>query len=340
MTKRPSLKIAKTEHFSLMVTFILIFVLMGIVNGRKFLSLRNISAMAYQLPMIGLLALGMMVSELTGGINLSIVATANFNSIIIYIILNALTHGKPASSPIGFVVLALAAGFLMCGLIGWINGMMIAKLEIPALLVTLGMMTLMQGLSLLLTKGYTVSGYPQAVTFLGNGSVLKIPMSIIIFLIVIWVSHIILDKTVYGRRLYMTGANRIAAKYSNVNIDEVIVWEFIFSSMFSFFASVIMIGQMNSAKANYYESYVLIAVLASFLGGVNPAGGFGKLAGTVIASLILQVISTGLNLMRLDPFMVTAMWGAIIIIVLFGKEFVAKTRLSTRRKKIKREVSL
>jgi simple sugar transport system permease protein len=77
---------------------------------------------------------------------------------------------------------------------------------------------------------------------------------------------------------------------------------------------------MNSVKANYAESYLLVAILASFLGGVDPAGGFGKLSGMVLAAVILQLISTGLNLMRLDPFMITAMWGAIIIIILVVKE--------------------
>jgi simple sugar transport system permease protein len=86
------------------------------------------------------------------------------------------------------------------------------------------------------------------------------------------------------------------------------------------FTSLVMIGQMNSVKANYAESYLLVAILASFLGGVDPNGGFGKLSGMVLATVILQLISTGLNLMRLDPFMITAMWGAIIIVILVVKE--------------------
>jgi simple sugar transport system permease protein len=133
----------------------------------------------------------------------------------------------------------------------------------------------------------------------------------------------------------MTGANPVAARYSNVNTVKVVVIEYVLSALFSFFASMVMIGQMNSVKANYYESYVLIAVLASFLGGVNPNGGFGKISGTVIAAIILQVINTGLNLLRLDPFMVTAMWGAIIILVSFGREFAEKVKESLERRKVR-----
>jgi len=316
-------RVRKSEHFSLLVTFLIIFILMSLLNGSKFFSGKNITTMMYQLPMIGLLAIGMLVSELTGGINLSLIAATNFNGVIIYLMLNTTTGGDMASAHGGQLVLAILVSLIATLLVGLLNGLMVAKLEIPSILATLGMMTLLQGLSLIITKGYTISGFPDALTFLGNGSVLGVPMSLIIFIGVMIGCHFILDRTVYGKQLYMTGANQVAARYSNVDVDKVIIWEYIFSSSFAFFASLIMIGQMNSVKANYYESYLLVAVLASFLGGVDPMGGFGRLIGTIIAAMILQLISTGLNLMRLDPFMVTATWGAIIIIVLFGREFVS-----------------
>ncbi len=324
----------KNEYTPLYITIIILFILMSIINGHKFLSINNLKAMTYQMPMIGLLAIGMMVSELSGGINLSLVANANFNGIFIFLVLAGITKGDMASASIFQIVIAIAASFVVTMIIGFINGFLIAVLGIPALLETLGMMTLLKGLSLVITKGYTVSGFPTSLTFLGNGSVLGIPMSLIIFILVCFVVHIILDRTVFGKQLYFTGANQVAAKYSNINIESVIIREYMLSAFFAFSCSLIMIGQMNSVKATYYDSYLLIAVLASFLGGVNPAGGFGKIMGTILASIILQIISTGLNLMRMDPFMVTAMWGAIIIFLLFGKELVTnfKMLLLKRRK--------
>ncbi|MGI5173302.1 ABC transporter permease [Treponema sp. OMZ 840] len=317
-------KLYAKEYFSLIVTFLLLFTVMALINGKKFISYNNITAMAYQMPMIALLAIGMMISELSGGINLSIVANANFNGIMLYVVLNKLTQGHMSDSNGIQIALAIAAGFAICVCIGFCNGLMIAKLKIPALLVTLGMMTLLQGFSLVITEGYTISGFPAALTFIGNGKILGIPTSLVLLALVILVSHFILNRTVFGKQLYMTGANNVAAKYSNIDVDKIIIWEYIFSATFAFFCCLVMIGQMNSVKANYYDSYLLIAVLASFLGGVDPAGGFGKLMGTVLASAILQVISTGFNLMRMDPFVVTATWGGIIIIVLFGKEITRK----------------
>jgi simple sugar transport system permease protein len=207
--------------------------------------------------------------------------------------------------------------------IGLFNGLMITKLNIPAILATLGSMTLLQGINLVLTKGYTISGFPSKLIFIGNGAVWGIPAPIILFAAVVAVTHFILNRSSFGLKLYMTGANQKASKFSNVDVTKVIILEYIMSSCFASLTSVVMIGQMNSVKANYAESYLLVAVLASFLGGVNPNGGFGKLSGIVLAVIILQVISTGLNLMRLDPFMITAMWGAIIIIILVARELGA-----------------
>ena len=307
-------RMRKGEQFSLVITLVLVYILMVIANGNKFLSFNNMYAMAYQLPIIGFLAIGMMISELSGGINLSIIANMNLNGVIIYLVLNSLTNGNMQESNIFFIFIAIICGFLTSVVIGIVNGFLITQFNIPAILVTLG------GVNLVLTKGYTISGFPNELVFIGNGKIFNIPVAIILFIIVIIITHFILNRSSYGKQLYLTGANTKASKFSNINISKVIIIEYILSACFASFASLVLIGQMNSVKANYAESYLLVAVLASFLGGVDPNGGFGKLSGMVLASIILQFISTGLNLMRLDPFMITAMWGAIIIIILIVKE--------------------
>jgi simple sugar transport system permease protein len=313
-------KMRKGQQFSLTITLVLVFLLMTLTNGTKFLSLYNLAAMAYQLPIIGFLAIGMMISELSGGINLSIIANANFNGVVIYLVLNSLTGGNMAGANPFVIIVALLAGLLSSVFIGTINGLMIAKLNIPAILATLGSMTLLQGINLVLTKGYTISGFPQSLIFIGNGTISGVPVPIVLFIAIVIGTHFILNRSSFGLKLYMTGANQKASKFSNVNVPKIIILEYILSACFAFFTSLVMIGQMNSVKANYAESYLLVAILASFLGGVDPNGGFGKLSGMVLAAIILQLISTGLNLMRLDPFMITAMWGAIIIIILVVKE--------------------
>lgn len=325
----------KGEQFSLVVTLIVVFLLLWLLNGTRFVTIRNLRSMSYQLPIIGFLAIGMMISELSGGINLSLIANANLNGVVIYLVLNAITGGSMGDANIAQVVIAILAGFGVSTIVGLVNGLLIAKLNIPAILTTLGTMTLIQGISLVLTKGYTISGFPNSLIFLGNGSVLGIPMPIIVFIIVVIIAHFILNKSAFGVRLYMTGANRTACRYSNVNTTKVIVWEYILSAWFASVTSLIMIGQLNSVKANYAESYLLVAVLASFLGGVDPNGGFGKLSGMILAAVILQLISSGLNLLRLDPFMITAMWGAIIIILLLGRDILNQIGILFSKRRVR-----
>jgi simple sugar transport system permease protein len=294
--------------------------------GPRFLASYNLASMAYQLPLIGFLAIGMMISELSGGINLSIVANANLNGIIIALTLRALTGGNMQQASVPLILFACLTGLAFTLVVGVFNGVLIAKLNIPAILVTLGTMTLLKGVSIVVTRGYTISNFPKLLIALGNGSVAGIPISIIFYILVVIGTHFVLNRSSFGQKLYMTGANQKACRFSNVNVARIIIIEYVLSACFAFFTSLIMIGQMNSVKANYAESYVLVAVLATFLGGVDPNGGFGRLFGMVLAAIILQLISTGLNLMQLNPFTITAMWGAIIIIVLIAKEIVGIVR--------------
>lgn len=317
---------------SLFITMLLVFLFMYALNGAKYVDSYNIRSMAYQLPIIGFLAVGMMFSMLTGGINLAIVSNANLNGLIICLVLSWLTgsdslvRNNMKQATISQVAVAVAAGFLASVLIGVFHGVMVAWLRIPALLVTLGTMTLIIGVNEAATRGYTISGFPAAITGIGNGRVAGVPLPIVLFVASCVVAWLLLNRTRFGFSLYMMGANETAARFSGVNIMRITVIQYVVSSLFASLTSLNMIGQLNSIKANYYESYVLVAVLACFLGGVDPNGGFGKLSAVIVATVILQLISSGLNLMRMDPYMVTAMWGGIVIILIFGRAFVAYAR--------------
>jgi simple sugar transport system permease protein len=137
---------------------------------------------------------------------------------------------------------------------------------------------------------------------------------------------VVLNRTVFGVSLYLLGANPVAAKFSNVNVRSVLMREYMLSALFSALTSFVMMGQLNSVKANYAESYLLVAVLACFLGGIDPFGGAGKLSGIMLAVVILQLVSTGVNLLRMDPFFIQAMWGFIIIAVVAANFFSARVR--------------
>jgi ribose/xylose/arabinose/galactoside ABC-type transport system permease subunit len=311
---------------SLIIMLAGIVILMSALNPRRFPTLGNLISMSYQLPIIAFLAIGMMVTMLSGGINLAIVATANCTGIVTVFILQAFMGTATADAPLWVSLVAMAGGLGAALLIGAAMGWLIAYVEVPAILATLGVMTLLNGLNVVLTKGYTLSGFPPFLLGIGNDTVLGIPIPFLMLIVVIFLLAVVLNRTIFGVSLYVLGANPVAAKYSNIHVRSVLMREYMLSALFSALTAFVMMGQLNSVKANYAESYLLVAVLACFLGGIDPFGGAGKLSGIVLAVVILQLVSTGVNLLRMDPFFIQAMWGFIIIMVVAANFWSARLR--------------
>ena len=209
-------------------------------------------------------------------------------------------------------------------------GFLIAYVEVPAILATLAVMTLLNGVNVVITKGYTLSGFPPFLLGIGNGTAGGIPIPFILFVVVCLILAVVLNRTIFGVSLYLSGSNPTAAQFSNINVRSVLMRTYILSAFFSALTAFVMMGQLNSVKANYAESYLLLAVLACFLGGVDPFGGVGKLSGMVLAVVILQLVSTGVNLLRMDPFFIQVMWGFIIVTLIVVKH--VSTRLRERQR--------
>lgn len=314
----------KLSHFSiLLVVMVLVILLMWALTGSDFMNLGNFQSMAYQMPELGILTLAMMIAMLTSGINLSIIATANLSGIVMAIVL---TMAFPAESAMTnspwLVVIAILAGLLVAAIVGLINGFLIAVLDISPILATLGMMIMLSGVSLVLTKGYVISGFSPALLAIGNKDILGIPIPMLIFLGCAAVMGLILNKTPLGTKIYLFGSNPTACFYSGVNNKAVLFRTYIISGIYSGIAAIIMISRFNSAKADYGESYLLLTVLAAVLGGVSAAGGFGKVSGLILSLVILQIISSGLNLLGISNFFTLALWGIVLIVVMIVKYLI------------------
>jgi len=314
---------------SLYIILIAIIILMAILNPTRFFTVGNFISMSYQIPIIAFLSFGSMIAFLTGGINLAIISTTNFTGIITILTLRAISGQATYEASVSSSIIALSVGFIAALSIGALCGFLIGYLEIPAFLVTLGIGTLLNGVNIVITKGYTISGFPPFILDIGNGLLWGIPIPFLIFIVASVLLSFLLTKTVFGISLYLVGSNAVAARFSNINIRSVYIRQYMLSSLFAALTSFVMMGQLNSVKANYAESYLLVSVLACFLGGVDPFGGFGKTGGMVLSIIILQLVSTGVNLLRLDPYLTQAMWG-LIILLLLGTNYI---RSSIREKK-------
>ncbi|KFA98689.1 ABC transporter permease [Vibrio sp. ER1A] len=295
----------------LLVILVGILLVMGFTSGQAFFSLDNLTSMSSQMPLLGLLALAMAVCMLTGGINLSIIATTNACSLVMASIITQ----APDSTMM--LLLALVGGLVTAVVVGLINGALIAYVGVSPILATLGMMTLINGLNVLISGGSVISGFPDALLVLGNGSLLGIPMPLLLFIgfaVGLWG---LLEHTSLGCTIYLMGSNEKATRFSGINTQKAILYVYIMSSILCWVAAIVMMAKFNSAKAGYGESYLLIAILASVLGGINPDGGFGRIIGIGLALIVLQTLESGLNLLGVSSYLTMALWGAILILFIF-----------------------
>lgn len=316
--------------FVLFAVMLVVIIILWSLTGTDFMNLGNLQSMAYQMPELGILSLAMMITMLTAGINLSIIATANLSGIVMALIL---TNESILASlgDVGTIVLAITAGLIVAGLVGVLNGFLISRLDMSPILATLGTSILLSGVSIVLTQGYVISGFSRAMLSIGSGRIIGVPVPLIIFLAASGVMALILNNTPLGTRIYLIGSNPVATLFSGVNNRSVLMRTYIISGVLSGVAAVVMIARFNSAKADYGESYLLLTVLASVLGGVSAAGGFGRVSGVVLSLVILQMISSGLNLMGISNFLTLALWGVVLIVVMVIK-YLIENKVQLRRR--------
>jgi len=309
-----SLNRFRNKEMILFLIFILIFTFMSLLSPETFLTTRNLQSMAYQLPELGIFALAMMVVIVTGGINLSITFTSALASIVGGVVLAKMP--LVGASPAITILAGLTAFFGIAIACGTLNGFVVAGIGITPMLATLGTATLFEGVCLNITKGGAISGFPEAFLWFGNAAVLGIPFPMILFILVVIGSYYLMERTSFGLKAYMIGCNPKVTAYSGVNVKKVLYGIYIFSAVLCALAGILMSSRYNSAKESYGSSYLLQSVAAAVLGGTDIAGGYGKVSGTVMAVMILQVISSGLNIFGVNRFVINVIMGVILILVL------------------------
>jgi simple sugar transport system permease protein len=301
----------------LAVIAVIVFLVMSILSPDRFLSLQNMTSMAFQFPEFAILALAMTLTMLTGGIDLSVVGIANLSAIVAAGILTGYAGADATGSgAIVWLGASMGAALIVGMLAGLFNGVLIAVLGLPAILATLGSGLIFTGFAVALTGGSAVMGFPGAVAWLGNGLIWGIPVPLILFGLLATGLSLILTRTGFGLKVQMFGANPLAARFAAVNVTSVLIRVYIVSGVFAAIAGMVVMSRANSAKADYGSSYLLLAVLIAVLGGVNPYGGYGRVIGVVLAVLSMQFLSSGLNMLQVSNFSRELIWGVLLIFVM------------------------
>jgi simple sugar transport system permease protein len=316
-----------TEAMGLGLALIAVVTAFSLLSPR-FLSLATFDSVAFQLPELGLLTLAMLMPIVSGGINLAVTFTANICGLTLAWVLHS--HGGPDAGPAAFVLgalLAIGVGTAS----GLVMGAVIAYTGAHPILVSLSMMIFLRGLGEFLTRGGDISGFPDFIQPLGHGSLLGIPIPLLILLAAVAVWHVLMSRTRLGFCTYMIGSNIEATRYSGINTKRVLLLIYALSGAMCAVAGIIMMARFNSVRVGHGESYLLITVLACFLGGVNPFGGFGRVVSVFLALVILQLFSSGLNLLGASQHLATAIWGLLLVGVMVLRWASARLGFLKRR---------
>lgn len=283
------------------------------VTAKGFLSETTFVSIAFQLPELGLLTLAMLMPIISGGFNLAITFTANLSGLAMAAVLHSFGG---ADAGVLAILLGVAAALATGALVGWLMGAIIATTGAHPILVSLSMMIFVRGLGEFLTHGGDISGTPSAVQAIGQGTVLGVPAPILVFAGAVLLWNVVMSRTRLGFATRMIGSHLEATRYSGIPTRRMLTLIYTLSGLMCAIAGIVMLARFNSVRVGHGDAYVLITVLACFLGGVDPFGGFGRVLPVAIALVILQVIASGLNLLGANQHLATALWGGFLLLVM------------------------
>lgn len=294
-----------------------------IETGNTFLfRINNIQSISIAASQILLLALGLTLVVVAGHIDLSIGFTTGLAAVVMALVIRAI---GPDAGWLG-VMLAMLVGLGAAVIVGLVNGWLVAVLNVPSFIGTLGTYGIARGAALIVAGGATVSvRSPEARTF-GNGDILGIPVPVVVAGLLALLCHYLLAHTKFGVHTYALGANPASVERSGVNVKRLIVLLFVLSAVTVGFGGLVYTGRFSAGAANAGEPILLYAVAAVFIGGASLTGGQGTIIGTVIGAFIIAVIQFGLVFSGLPPYWQFVAVGLVIIVAVLVDQ--SKNRLT------------
>ncbi|WBM79306.1 ABC transporter permease [Cryobacterium breve] len=269
-----------------------------------FFTVGNLTVVGRQIGLALIISVGMTFVILIGGIDLSVGSVVALVSVLTGEFM--VTIGL---SPIVAVVLALISG----AIVGMVNGMINAFAGIPSFVVTLGMLAVARGLSLGITSGSTISGFPPGFLYLGQGSFLGIPIPVWIAAIVALSAHFVLTRTTFGRHIYFVGSNEEAAKLSGIRVRRVKISVFVISSSLAAVSGILETARLSVGQPAAGNGYELLAIGAAVIGGASLFGGVGGILGTALGTSLLLLIQNALILLGISAYWQQVFSGVIIV---------------------------
>ncbi|MDA0838635.1 MAG: ABC transporter permease [Planctomycetota bacterium] len=277
-----------------------------------FLKSDNILNVANQIVVIAIIAVGMTMVIITGGIDLSVGSLIALSAVFTALLIRDYGGATEASAPA--MVLSCIGAIIMCALMGAFSGTMVTVFKIPPFIVTLAMMLVASGLAFLLAQGQSVYHVPDTFIWLGRGTTLwRIPNAVVLMLFLYGIAHIVMTRMTLGRYIYAVGGNVEAARLSGVPVRRILLMVYVVCGALAGLGGVVMASQLKSGTPTYGLMYELYVIAAVVVGGTSLSGGEGKVLGTLIGAFIIGVIQNGMNLRGVESYTQKVVLGLVIL---------------------------
>jgi ribose transport system permease protein len=295
---------ADVEALGYRVAGVLLLSIVLAVSSEAFLTTSNVLNVLRQASLTFLIASGVTLVIIAGGIDLSIGANLGLSACI------AATVIKSSGS----IVLGVAAG-LACGTaIGFLNGLMVTLLRLPPFIATYGMLWVVHGITFWYMAGETIYGFPPGFRTLGSGYVLGIPVPVYLMVLALAALGVFIRYTTYGYELYAIGANGEAARLSGIPVSGRRNLVYTISGAMAGLAAIVYLARLNSAEADIGEPLLLPAIAAVLVGGTSLLGGVGTLSGTLVGAVTLTLVLNGMNLLNINANWQPLVTGVVILL--------------------------
>lgn len=307
----------KGRAFFALIAIIIVFSFLS----PYYFSVSNFLTMASHVAIYAILALGMLLVILNGGIDLSVGSTLGLSGIIAGFLMQGVTLQFLGVKlyPSVWVVVVIAC--LVGAVIGLINGILIARFKVPAFVATLGMMYVVRGIALLITNGLTynnLSGEADlgntGFNWLGFNRLFDIPIGVLVMIVLAVMGSLMLNRTAFGRWLYASGGNERAAELSGVPTKRVQISVYVLAGICAAIAGLILTSQLTSAGPTAGTSYELTAIAAVVIGGAALTGGRGNIRGTLLGAFVIGFLSDGLVIIGISSYWQTVFTGGVIVL--------------------------
>ncbi|MBW1716636.1 MAG: ABC transporter permease [Deltaproteobacteria bacterium] len=289
---------------------ILLLVVITALNQKNFATFSNLQNISRQFSLLALIAVAQMFPILVAGLDLSQGGVMGVVSVLSTLAM--LEYG---------VIPGCILGILIGGMFGLVNGTLIALFNISPFVVTLGMMSFARGLALMITNGQSIYGLPDSFSYLGTEYIGPFPIPLIIAGFIFFISYVILHRTRFGRYIYATGGNQTAARISGINVKLIKACAYMYCSLLTGLASVVISSRVNSGQPNLGTGAPLEAIAAVVIGGVSLFGGEGKLKGVFLGVVVLSLISNSLNILNVNSYLQMMIMAMVIILAVIVDRF-------------------